>query len=250
MVGMLALAAVSGALAAPAENVTYGEMYGHFEGWTGNAYTTDKGTVALHPFLRSSVGVTDFMDIKASILGEIGTPHLSVEVAPLQNERLAASLETRYGTGWGFRHHDISTIGHFSVVTGPKVMLDASLGAHMQYGTLVSTDLGGNEIEVEGAGFHTLRPELSGTFRLGDPTHLVVTARTNALTWDQQGANGAIGTYLVWGYESFALSGGMNLRLFGTKAAEESLSLAFGQDINLPAAIPVPLPHFQMWFRI
>jgi hypothetical protein len=115
------------AMAKAPEGVVPGELYGFWSGWTGTAYTTPKGMVVAHPLIRSSVGVTDFWDIKAPILGQLTGPQLATEVAFVQNHTLAASLEARSKLGWGLNALDYNFVPHFSVYAGDDALIDFAL---------------------------------------------------------------------------------------------------------------------------
>jgi hypothetical protein len=253
MVWWLAVAAE----AKPPEYLHPGELYGHWDGWTGSAYTTPKGSVILHPLIRSSFGAADFLDIKASFLGELLGPHLAFEAAPVQNDKFALSLEARGRTNWGFEILEYGIVPHFSAYLSEKVLVDMSLGIHGRLGSVVdegdTTGTSGLGLAPE-PGLKVVRPEVSLDLKLSDPLWLILTMRGNALGWQDNGPQGALGGYFAYGKGPIGFSAGGNLAILGLEGlgedierAEEDLGIEF---INLPAAVPIPLPHLQVWFRI
>lgn len=68
-----------------------------------NAYTTEAGTFAIHPLMKSHLGVTDRVDVKVPFIGEILGPRGSVEFGLVQTERIAVSIEPEFAFGWAFR---------------------------------------------------------------------------------------------------------------------------------------------------
>lgn len=256
MMALLTVWLATAAQAKPPELVHPGEMYGHWGGWTGTAYTTPKGSVMLHPLLRSSFGLADFVDLKLSFLGEILRPHAAIEIAPVQTERFAFSVEARAGTGWGFRNVDYGVVPHLSVYASPKVLIDASVGVHgIAGGAIDEGDTTGTSDPFRrDPGLTAVRPELSVDFHLNDPLWLVLTARGDTLAWSRTGGQGALGAYVVYGKGTLGLSGGANLAIVGLGGPNEFLA-RMEQDLGvnlfrLPAAFPIPLPHLQLWMRL
>jgi hypothetical protein len=243
--------------AKPPEFLHPGELYGYmWDGWTGTAYTTPKNTFMLHPIHRSSFGVAEFMDVKASLPGELLGPQLGIEVAPVQNDKFAVSLDVRGKTGWGFDSFKYSAVPHFSAYLSEKVLLDLSLGIHGRAGSSVdSGDTTGTAGQfVPEPGLRAVRPEISMDFHLSDPLWLVLTARGNALRWEENGAQGALGGYFAYGKGALGFSVGGVLAILGLEGFGEDYS-KFEQDVgidlpNPPAAFPIPLPHAQLWFRL
>jgi hypothetical protein len=248
---------VAVAEATPPEYLHPGELYGHWDGWTGTAYTTPKGSFMLHPLIRSSMGVSPALDLKASFLGELFGPHLAFEVAPVQNDKLALSLEARGRVNWGFETFEYGVVPHFSTWLSEKVLLDLSVGFHGRLGSVTdegdTTGTSGISFAPE-PGLRVIRPELSMDLKLSDPLWLILTMRGNALGWQDKGPQGALGAYFAYGKGPIGFSAGGNLAILGLEGPredverlEEDLGVEF---INLPAAIPIPLPHLQVWFRI
>ncbi|HHO53678.1 MAG TPA: hypothetical protein ENK18_23100 [Deltaproteobacteria bacterium] len=266
----LAAMALFPAYASAPETLSLGELYGHQGGWMGNAFTTPKGMASIHPFLRSSVGVTDQIDLKASLPRLLGGPQLFVELAPIQSESLAASLELHYQAPWSLVRHTLGATGHASLMLG-TVVLNASLTGRTEVGrravaTLpvteptISTPPGEGTLlpdppdaQLEDPGTDVLRPEVGLTFRLSDPTALVLTARTNLLGWGRNGPQGALGAYVAHGSDALGLSAGLNLAVLGLAGLQRELNSVEDvglQPLQLPAAVPIPLPHAQIWFRL
>lgn len=272
----LALMALAPAHATAPESLSLGELYGHQGGWMGNAFTTPEGMVSIHPFIRSSVGVTDWMDLKASFPRLLFGPQVFVEVAPIQSEVAAVSLELHYEAPWSLRRHTLGATAHASVVM-ETIVLNASLTARTEVGQLpllttttetgetsataaTSTPLPGTgtvvqppDPELDASGADVLRPEIGLTFRMSDPTVFVLTARTNVLGWRRGGPQGALGAYVAHASEGLGMSVGLNLAVLGLAGLNrelESLEEAGLQTPNLPAALPIPAPHAQLWFRL
>lgn len=240
------------------ETVHPGEFYGQSSGWTGTAYTTPRGEFALHPFVRSSFGLLKNVDVKAPLLGQVIMPQLGLEVAFVQNDHLALSIEGQGAAPWGLGWVDLGVIPHASVHLTRGVMVDLSVGIHGltrdRAILATSTDPG---LVLEEGGVNTVRPELSFDFRIADPTWWVVTGRSDVHSWAESGIpQGSVGTYLVHGKGAVGFSLGMNLTLLGLGGVQEQLAVAedaIDERVSLPTvpdSLLLPLPHFQLWFRI
>jgi hypothetical protein len=234
------------------ETLHPGELYGFWSGWTGTAYTTPKGMVVLHPLLRSSIGVTDFWDLKASIPGELFGPQLATEVAFVQNDALALSVEARGQMGWGFNAVDYGFVPHLSLRLGDGALMDLSFGVHGQAGTeRLETEQG--DVILQRPGIRALRPELTFDLAANEMMWLVFTARSDLIGWDVNGPHGALGAYLAYGHDLLGFSLGLNLAVLGLEGFGEDVNALlepFGGEINPPTAFPIPLPHAQLWFRM
>ena len=246
------------AVAGAPETLHPGELYGQAGGWTGTAYTTPKGELALHPFVRSSFGLLRNVDIKAPLLGQIVMPQLGMEIAIVQNARVALSIEGQGQMPWGLGWVDLDVIPHASAHLTNGVRVDLSVGFS---GLTRDRTLFGNEtrpgITVLESGLRTIRPEVSFDFRIADPTWLVVTGRSDVKAWsDSDTPQGAVGVYLAHGKGNIGLSVGANLALVGLGGIQQQIAnaeAAIDERIGLPDvpdSVLLPLPHFQMWFRI
>lgn len=110
---------IEAAVAAPGEAAAPEEAWAlHAGEFRNNAWTLPKGAFTLRPFLKSSVGLTSRIDLKAPILGEILGPKVSVELGLVQTERLAISLEPYLDAGWRFRNWELGAVARVSVVAG------------------------------------------------------------------------------------------------------------------------------------
>lgn len=105
------LLALSAAFAAEPEPIASGEF-------RNTAFTLAPGAVTLHPLLPTHVGLSDRVDLKFPILGQIGGPRASVEVGLLQQERVAVSIEPYGAINWGFRSGRGGATARFSAVVG------------------------------------------------------------------------------------------------------------------------------------
>ncbi|MEQ1501213.1 MAG: hypothetical protein ABMB14_03240 [Myxococcota bacterium] len=240
--------------ATEAEPVHPGEFYGYFSGWTGTAYTTPRGELALHPSIRSSWGVAKFLDLKASLVGEVFKPHLGAELAFAQGDAGALSVEAKFAAPWGGGLMDYGVVPHASVHLGENLLLDASVGIHGLAGSQAAAttgSLGG----VSEPGLEAVRPELSLDVHVADPTWVVLTVRSDVYGWaTTRVPQGVAGIYGVYGKKAIGVSGGLNVALLGLGGVEEELAtleeLGVSGVPDLPTAVPVPLPQFQLWFRI
>ena len=59
-----------------------------------------------------------------------------------------------------------------------------------------------------------------------------------------------MGALWVLGSEGLGLSLGLNVALGGIPIDQETLDLLTDAGVEVPALTVVPLPHFQLWFRI
>lgn len=254
----LGLVWVGIARAGTPETLHPGELYGQAGGWTGTAYTTPRGELALHPFVRSSFGLLRNVDIKAPLLGQIVMPQLGMEVALVQNEHLAISVEGQGQMPWGRSWVDLDLIPHTSVHLSHGVRLDLSVafsGLTRDRTVFETADQPG--VTIHESGLRTVRPEVAFDFRLADPTWLVVTGRSDVMAWSEtETPQGTVGAYIAHGKGNIGLSAGMNLSLVGLGGVQEQLALAeeaIDERVSLPEvpdSILLPMPHFQLWFRI
>jgi hypothetical protein len=245
---MLWTMAAAGWAKAP-EYLTAGEQWSYVDGWTGNAYTVPKSMVVLHPTVRSGIGVTDQWDLKASVLGSLFGPNLSTEVAFVENEKIATSLEARGHVGWNLDSLDYDLIPHFSAHLSDDVLFDLSFGIHGQTGTE----------RVEGVilsrpGVQALRPELGFEFAANESLWFILTARSDLLGWSTNGAHGVLGAYLAYGHDAIGFDLGLNLAVLGLQGfGEDVASVERELDVNIwdpPPALPLPLPMVNVWFRL
>jgi hypothetical protein len=238
--------------AAAPEELTPGELWGFWSGWTGNAYTVPKGNFVFHPFIRSGVGLTDFWDLKFSIQGELFGPQLATEVG-YSNDLLAASFEARGKVGWGFNALDYALTPHFSIHAGEKAMADVSLSIVGQSGTKRIQTANG-AINLSQPGLKAVRPELAFDIFASDHSWFILTARSDLLGWKENGAHGTFGGYVAYGKDVFGMSLGMNIAILGLQGFGEdwdAFEQSLGADLwNPPPAVPLPLPHAQIWFRL
>ena len=227
VIGMLL--ALSGS--ARAEGLAPGELYGHRTGWMGNAYTMPKGHYSVSALSRSAVGLGQRVDVKMPILGTVLGPKISTEVALLQHERFAASVEPLvWFWTWGGSLQEVSVTGRISTAVGPG-LLNTGL-TYAQVSSLrqeVSTDL---------------RLEVNYELILSDHHRLIVAGRTNLAA--QQSYSGGI--YFAAGADHIGLSLGANVGYLDLSSAKSSLELV-GLGDSIPEGQLLPLPHLQLWIR-
>lgn len=246
------LAWVSMAFAKAPEELQPGELWGYWTGWSGNAYTVPKGMFVWHPFIRSGVGLTDFWDLKFSIPGEILGPQIGTELG-WSNDAIALSFETRGKTGWTFNALDYNLVPHFTAHLGDKTLFDAALTVQGQAGTK-RLDTAQGSVTVENPGLKAVRPELSMDFAASDSVWIILTMRSNVAAWKDEGAQGNLGAYVAYGKDVLGFSLGLNLAVLGLKGFGEGWE-QLEKDLkvelwNPPPAVPLPLPHAQIWFRL
>ncbi len=239
------------ALAAPVQtNLTAGEMYGHIGGYTGNAYTAPKGGLYLHPFVRSTVGVTERIDVKISPLGWIAGPNAHLEFAPIQNEDMAFSIEPGLIGVWSPVLVGYTNFFRFSKVAGNGLFnLSLGLGGTFGNATLITGTQINDTLVVDNTDpVNMVRPEVGYDFNLTDRSRLVVTGRTNLIGLTRGVANGSIGAMWFYGSEQIGASLGVNVMAGGLDP--ESVALLNQAGMRVPAIVVLPLPHAQIWYRL
>ena len=177
---MIFLVLASAAHAEP-RRIQPGELYGHRGGWTGNAYTAKQGTVNLHPLLRSSIGVTDFMDLKVSFLGLVFGPAVSAEFAVVDTGTVAVSVEPRLASSWTASRLDLGTAARVTFGSPKKGLFTTGLLVAHCSGCGLDTNNDGIPDTAVKQGVYDLRPEVTYEFVLTKKSHLVVTGRTNII---------------------------------------------------------------------
>ena len=169
--------------------------------------------------------------MKMPILGTVLGPKLSTEVALLQHERFAASVEPLvWFWTWGGMLQEVSVTGRISTAVGPG-LLNTGL-TYAQVSSLrqeVSTDL---------------RLEVNYELILSDHHRLIVAGRTNLAA--QQSYSGGI--YFAAGADHIGLSLGANVGYLDLSSAKSSLELV-GLGESIPEGQLLPLPHLQLWIR-
>ena len=227
VIGMLLVLSDS----ARAGELAPGELYGHRTGWMGNAYTMPKGHYSISALSRSAVGLGQRVDVKAPILGTVLGPKISSEVALIQHERVAVSIEPLlWFWTWGGSIQEVSMTGRASAAAGPG-LLNAGL-TYAQVSSLrqeVSTDL---------------RLEVNYELVLSDHHRLIVAGRTNLAA--QRSYSG--GVYFAAGADHIGLSLGANVGYLDLSSAKSSLEVV-GLGESIPEGQLLPLPHIQLWIR-
>lgn len=224
--GMLALGGT-----ARAEALAPGELYGHRSGWMGNAYTMPKGHYSISVLSRSAVGLGQRVDVKAPILGSLLGPKLSSEVALVQHDRFAASIEPLvWFWTWGGALQEVSVTGRTSAAAGPG-LLNVGL-TYAQVSPLLREET------------TALRLEVSYELIVSDDHRLIVAGRTDLAT--PRAHSG--GVYFVAGSESIGLSLGVNVGYLELSAVRSPLEVV-GLGDSIPAGQILPLPHLQLWIR-
>jgi hypothetical protein len=234
---------VSMAHAGAPDTLDAGELYGSRGGWSGTAHTVPKGMVALHPLNRSAVGVTDFLDVKFGILGQILGPELGLEVQLLGRERddVALSVETYNATGWRF--NSLTSINHLHLTVPASDATLVTLSMMGGTGPVGLVAQGTAEIEQS----WLAQPEVSVDVKLSDTVNFTGTGRTAIHGWAADVPNATVGGIFSFGSEVFGCSGGLNLVYGGIQTP---LPVSSGElDFNSDLAV-IPWPHAQMWFRI
>lgn len=94
------------------------------------AHTLPKGEVCLHPFLLpTSVGVTDRIELKSTLLSLFWSANIAMEVGILQGEETAVSVEAGTYSSWDRLTAGGYGKGYFSQAVG-KNRVNAHLGAN------------------------------------------------------------------------------------------------------------------------
>lgn len=213
----------------------------HSGEFRNTAQTTEKGTFVLHPFLRSHYGISDNVDIKFSIPGQLFGPSAFVEVGLVDTPGFALSVEPYARVSWlmrplalggdvrttlGLRQHRLN----LSVGTSRVLLPIVDAGGDRDYAVSVSVPVG--------AGLDLPTSE-SSVFRF------VLNADAYQLFGDTPvalvGAN-----YSTRIGEDFTLQVGaaafVGQSPFGDADLEEELGFAF------PAILP--LPTFEIWWAL
>jgi len=226
-----------------------GELYGARAFWSGNAYSMPKGHLVFHPLIRSAYGVTDWMDVKASLLGTIGGPNVNVEVAPLQTDDVALSIETGIFVGWNAFPDQYDGYGELKVTTRLAGATFLTVGAYGgQTTTIVEVTTGtADETTTETLSSTQLKPKLAIEGYITNRTAIVGSVRTNLMPLIDGGSFvGSAGCYLATAPTSaFAMSAGVNLNV----AALGDVPDAVEGVVSVPDALVLPTPHLQLWFR-
>lgn len=216
---------------AQAEGLAPGELYGHRTGWMGNAYTMPKGNYSVSALSRSAVGVGQRVDVKIPILGTVLGPKISSEVALIQHERVAVSLEPLvWFWTWGGALQEVSMTGRISAAVGPG-LLNTGL-TYAQVRSLLQEET------------TDLRLEVNYELVLSDHHRLIVAGRTNLAA--QRAASG--GVYFAAGADHIGLSLGANVGYLDLSSAKSSLDWV-GLGDSIPQGQLVPMPHLQLWIR-
>lgn len=242
------------ALAEPSSpTLTAGELYGSFGGWSGNAYTVPKGDAMIHPLLRSGFGVADNVDLKTSFAGLILGPQVSTEITFASNERLAASVEPRVLASWTF---DALLAGVLLKVSGGGEKVLVTGGLALSYSSIHTdgADLNGDNVpdldRVEEAGLDTLRPELTVELIVSDPSRVVLTARSNVMTYLSGGSSSAIGAYYAHGKNKLGVSAGLNIGVLDVTDINDAMATAYIEPYFENDTAFLAAPHLQLWFRL
>lgn len=203
-----------------------------------NAYTLEKGSVTLHPLLRSHIGILPGLDAKIPFLGLLLGPRGSVEIAPVQSETLAVSIEPEFALGWGFRTR----------LFGANVRLTKGLGAH--------------RLNLNAGGFYSRALDLE----TGD---FLETAQVPFnVGFDLVPRDNTAWRFVVSG-ETLAIASGTASVIAGVNwnhAIDDTVRIALGgallvgnipeeartisDNIQLPSVIVLPVPTIELWMRL
>ena len=253
---MFALVVAAVAEAAPESGLQPGELYGHVGGWTGNAYTVPKGSVKLHPLLRSGIGATDFLDVKVPMLGFLLGPQFATEVGFIDTDTIAVSIEPRIAMSWTGQRFDVSSAARVTLGDPQKGLFTAGfLVGHCSGCGLRLDQDGDGTVDTTIAqreGLYALRPELTYELVLTERSHLIVTGRTNIVQLSRGRVVGVIGAYYALVSKSLGISLGLNAGLQDITELNAYLSRVEGlglREISVDV-LPIPLPHAQVWFRL
>lgn len=146
MLGLWTAAALAGEGEAPDPHDAWVLHAGEFR---NNAQTMPKGAFTLRPFLRSSYGITDRIDVKGPLLGQVFGPNVSVELGLLRTDALAIAFEPYLDAGWRFRNWEIGGVARVSVAAGPGwVNLNVGGAVGHLYAVETVVDADGVETEV------------------------------------------------------------------------------------------------------
>jgi hypothetical protein len=221
-----------------------------------NAYTTEKGTVCLHAFLRSQFGITDDLDIKVPLLGWIEGPRGSVELALVQEPGFAFSLEPEFAFGWGLKNRLAGGNARMTIGAGPD-RIDLSVGGfyHRSYLADVDPDTEGDQTEIDvnaripvNLGFDLVTSPRT-TFRLVVNTDALAIAH-GALNDDSNTFSSLSTAGVNWNHaygDEFRLSLGVAVVAAG---ALGGAARDLPNGTQLPPIGVLPLPTFELWWKL
>jgi len=235
LLGLMALAEAK----AP-ESLDLGELYGSRSGWTGNAHTVPKGMFKLHPFHRSAVGVSERVDLKFGLLGQLFGPQLGGEVQLVgSDDGPAVSLETFNTINWGFNAFQSLNHVHVSVPSGDALITLTMMGGYGQVVDPVS------DVVLD---TWLAQPEIDITVPLSEYWAFTGMARSGLHGWANDLPNGTVGGVFSFAQGNVGFSGGLNV-LVGEYVGILP-PLGENAEVDISAPIVVPLPHLQLWFRL
>lgn len=214
-----------------------------------NAWTTPKGAFVLHPFLRSSYGITERIDVKTPILNIFFGPNVSIELGIVRDEdKLAISLEPYLDAGWGFRNWQAGASARVSFAAGPgwvNLNVGGAVGHLHREETVVDAD--GNESTVV----------VDAPLRLV-PVNVGYDWPLQERTWLRFVATTDVGTIVSTEAPSFTLGGNWN-HAFGRIRLALGAVLVVAQPyesrVDLPGqerllkSATYPAPTFEIWGR-
>lgn len=208
------------------------------------AHTLPKGAGAIHIFGTSGVGVTDALELKASLLGLLGGPNLGAEYAFQEGKKGAMSVGVSANSNWRFTTQSFSGTFNYTMGGPLENRLNLSAGGGYARGYLRALDANGDEYTYSVAGPSTLiavgydvvpKPRTAWQFAVSlDPYHSV------------QGRTFSGVASATWNHSWDVARVRLGAVIIPTGEVQQVLDDA-GLGINLPPVLP--LPTFDVWWR-
>jgi hypothetical protein len=238
----LAEAPASGVEENPKLQMTMGDL-------PDSAFTNRAGTFVLHPIASSALSISDNVELKTSVLGLIGGPNLSAEIALVQTPDMAVSLEPGLSSSWGFGSYNAGINANFSThIAGPH-FFSAHAGAGYGYhGVMTITDTAGNEVTIPAGS--TISVPVSVNFDIQSDPYTIwdFYAVSDAVTLATAPVKtGSIGFNWYHSFGGFRLGLGVDL-VVGTIPAEVANALKAAGVTPPPLAV-FPLPDVTLGWK-
>lgn len=223
----------------PKKGIQMGDLY-------NNAFTTNTGTIIVHPFLPSSFAVSDNLEVKTSLLGLLGGPNVAAEYAVIQTPQMAFSLEPAVGANWGFNTFSTGLTARYSMALGTNYLnvnggaiyaraptaIDPNTGAPTAFGNIV-----------------TVPVSVSYSLVSSPQTIWDISASTNVTSFlPGSYPFGVVG--FSWNHafgNGFQL--GLGLNVFGGPIPQEIRNLFQIVGVNLPPVFILPLPDVTLTWK-
>lgn len=211
------------------------------------ADTTPKGELILHPLLRSQIGIVEHFDLKASVLGFLVTgPQLAAEYQFLDTRSLKLSIEPEGNLRWGFRTYGAGASLRATIPAGVH-RVNVSVGARYGQYYIFDADLDTVGTQTREYTALTLPINLGFDYVVDDSTAVRFVLNTSVETFPDGAYSG---TFAVnWNHslgENFRIAVGVVIVAGGTPdfyTLMDNLGLPRGPFV-------LPLPTFEMWWRI